>query len=607
VRRALSALLLAAACGGGGGTDGGSADGRLPDASPPDVALAACGIEEPGSRCVGAAGLERCDGTSIVSETCPSGTMCGSDIDLGAGASCGQSGGPCGVVTTVGACSGPMLTRCTTSGLLIVDCGSSFAGCAWDPVKLVYRCASECENRGVNAEGKCVDGRLQRCVFSDGQFRVVSDACPAGTVCVTFGPDTGKPACAPEPPCGALGAGGACDGDVLSRCAGGSLDTVDCGAAGQVCAWTGAAGYGCVARGATGGRRVSGTVRYEDRVATLDGLRPATLRPVRAAGVTLLDDGGAALATAATADDGSYTLRYDAPDGAVVRVLVVSAAIGDARPARVLRPDGLLHGFASDKRTVAAELRLDVAVTERSGLAEAFNILDDLVTGMDLVRASFDVVAPQPLAAIWQKGTTTGTFQSGPMIFLRGSVADDDGYDDAVILHELGHYVEVYYGRTDSPMTPVHVIRVPEDPRLAWSEGWASYFGSAVRRDPRYVDTNALGAFGFDLDADVTRAPSSGDETENISENTVGEILWDLGDGGNGDDDPAPGPHSSVIHVENRYFTMQLPERGAAGIDLVDFLDGYVTLNGSDHCAALRAVVASRNFPYDFAGPVPCP
>jgi hypothetical protein len=61
-----------------------------------------------------------------------------------------------------------------------------------------------------------------------------------------------------------------------------------------------------------------------------------------------------------------------------------------------------------------------------------------------------------------------------------------------------------------------------------------------------------------------------------------------------------------VIHVEDMYLRQTTLLRGVSGIDLVDFLDGFLFLAGEAACEGARAVVESRRFPYDYAGPMPC-
>lgn len=57
--------------------------------------------------------------------------------------------------------------------------------------------------------------------------------------------------------------------------------------------------------------------------------------------------------------------------------------------------------------------------------------------------------------------------------------ADTDHFDDSVILHEYGHFLEDVYGSSQSPGGS-HTGNFVIDARLAWSEGWANYFQGAV-------------------------------------------------------------------------------------------------------------------------------
>lgn len=58
--------------------------------------------------------------------------------------------------------------------------------------------------------------------------------------------------------------------------------------------------------------------------------------------------------------------------------------------------------------------------------------------------------------------------------------ADTDHFDNSVILHEYGHFLEDRYGFSSSPGGS-HNGDFVIDARLAWSEGWANYFQAAVR------------------------------------------------------------------------------------------------------------------------------
>ena len=600
-RRALLAVFLCACHGNTTVTVG---DGRTVVCEP-DI----------GSICSGRT-LVRCDQNPPTQTDCAAdGKLCGSDPQNPVASACVTWSGACGLITATGVCSGEVLTRCNTRGeLRIIDCGERGASCALHDAKARFECTDACRDLHVDAEGECNSGLngIDHCVYENGEYSIGTESCPRETFCRDIGPDTGAPTCTPL--CGAVGWTGRCVDEVLIHCDGALMITTDCAETGRVCAWSETDGYTCASPGIVGSRVVQGRVTYEDREVHDGLLDPPAPKPVRGAAVSLIADvEGRVLATVATNDLGEYRLRYDAADGTQLHVLVASASLDPARPVRVIRPDGLLHAARSGSFPVKADSRVDVSATERSGLAEAFNILDVYVSAQDMVRASFGLAAPQSVTAVWGIDSSTGTFTtSRGTVFLlgglnfRGDTYDDDGYDDSVMAHEFGHIIEYGYGRTSNPGT-IHSPFDKVPPVLAWSEGFADWTSSAIRQSPIYTDTNGLGGFFFDIDATVTPVNPQGSMTQEMSENTVAEILWDLSDAPSTDDDPVAGTVGSILRVEKDYFGAAPQDRGASGIDFVDFLDGYLNLGGQSICEGTRAVVGSRGFPYDFAGPTACP
>lgn len=59
------------------------------------------------------------------------------------------------------------------------------------------------------------------------------------------------------------------------------------------------------------------------------------------------------------------------------------------------------------------------------------------------------------------------------------SIENTDHFDDFVIIHELGHFIEDNCGQLTSP-GGTHAIVSRIDPRLAWSEGWSNYLAGQV-------------------------------------------------------------------------------------------------------------------------------
>lgn len=558
----------------------------------------------PGSRCRDAATIERCAGPLVLAASCDEGTVCGPDPGTGLGATCVARGQTCGNVTSAGVCVGAeILGWCLRDQLEVVDCSVLHARCIYDEAISLASCATDCSLSNVTAEGRCTDTGFERCLFVDGGYRVDRVDCPFDTHCGTH-PDTGSPTCLPTQSCADLGPLGRCVDDSLLRCIDGTVVEMVC-LAGARCAYGGPDGYGCVDAGTVGALFVAGRVRFEDRpplTSGIDGLEPV---PARGIGVAIVDDAtGTALAVAGTDGEGRFRLAYDASVGQAVHLLALSASAIGARPVQVLRPDGTLHGFASPSFAAGANETVELLVTERSGVAEALNILDFAGAALAAIRLQVDVPVLQPLVLVWAKGATEGTYTDDNNIYLIGALDDDDGYDDAVIGHELGHYFEQNYGRTSNPGLP-HLLYAAVSPPLAWSEGWATYFGGQLRGTSIYFDDNALGGLRFDIDRDVTLM-SGTSLAQPISENTVAEILWDLGDTGIDDDDPVAGLHERVVAVEPEQLAHG-GDRGGAGVDLVDFLDGWLVLIGSDGCAGLRAILNLRTVPYDGKGAVTCP
>ena len=106
-----------------------------------------------------------------------------------------------------------------------------------------------------------------------------------------------------------------------------------------------------------------------------------------------------------------------------------------------------------------------------------------------------------------------------------GGNGDTDEYDSHVIAHEFGHYFEDRFSRSDS-IGGEHSIGARLDLRVAFGEGWGNAFGAMALGDPVYRDSaNGIsGDGGFELEGNSTVAQGW------FSEQSVGEILWDIFD-----------------------------------------------------------------------------
>jgi hypothetical protein len=522
---------------------------------------------------------------------------CGGDD----GASDGDAGvdAPACSVPATGRCDGNVAVRCEGDQMVMQNCTETMGSCGVGDGGNVA-CIDECAVAGVNDVAVCRDNATVVCDTINGRHAVVATGCGFEQTCSQ--PGGGGAATCVASACAGIGPVGHCSGDMLVRCTGGAPQTTDCAGSGMVCGYTGdTTGYGCVA--STAPFVVTGVVRYEDRAPrTQGGL--AAIAPVLARGAEVAvvrDSDSMVLATAHTGDDGSYTLRYDTTQGTMVHVMATARSTIAARPVRVYRASSMLHAFGGASFAAAASVTQDVLITDASGASPAFNILDQGVIAMDVLRAMGET--PVQLNARWAQGSTQGTYYSNSTIFMLGSASDDDGYDDTVILHEIGHFVEDRLSRTDSP-GGAH-DGSPTDPNLAWSEGWATYFAMSVRGEPFYMDTNAGGGWVEDSDDSATSMAAGALIGADVSENTVTEILWDIGDGGDNDDDlMSSATHVDVLGVTFGYLaSATLRSVGEPGVDLVDFLDGWFMQEGLGTCSGVRYPVSRRRFPYDYAGP----
>jgi len=135
----------------------------------------------------------------------------------------------------------------------------------------------------------------------------------------------------------------------------------------------------------------------------------------------------------------------------------------------------------------------------------AFNILADVFWANEFLRTSLSDTGfvANKVTVFWQAGFNPYSYFSAPTVLASFYVAsenrlyilggangdvkssDTDHFDDSVILHEYGHFLEAQYGRGNSPGGS-HNGDFIIDPRLAWSEGWSNYFQAAVQNSIIY-------------------------------------------------------------------------------------------------------------------------
>ena len=375
--------------------------------------------------------------------------------------------------------------------------------------------------------------------------------------------------------------------------------------------------------------RAAGRATYDDRVQTTTGLAASVMKlPIRFARVEVRrssDD--KALAVGDTNNDGMFDIEFtnDGKAGYYVRV----EAQQDSKYAKqkVINSKGAVYYQDSSGKIdeTVTPLKTDILVrAPESGAGPAFNIFDMGVIGSTKVRLR-EGTTPSLLTWIWTSGEqgvckkATSCYMgagsksvSGPLVSVLSLAADPDEYDDLVLLHEYGHF---YLDKFSSSNTPGggHSVMERSDPRLAWNEGGATFFGNLAKGTSMYLDTNSKGIYiRWDLEtltegADKNPVPSgTSDKTQSgdISEGRVSGILWDLADADNENNDTLS-TAAAVFDAISALGSSSTTDRGVAGVDLVDFLDAWFCLghgNKGDKSSGVEGIATTlHGFPYDFA------
>jgi hypothetical protein len=211
---------------------------------------------------------------------------------------------------------------------------------------------------------------------------------------------------------------------------------------------------------------------------------------------------------------------------------------------------------------------------------EAFNLYDVAVLGSEYLQFLRGGGSAPMLLVIFNAANPNLSSTSGNTI----TQARNAGYDDTVLLHEMGHYVVNNFSSSDNPGVVHHLSDCNQNIVVAFDEGHATFFGNSVRRhfnlphSSTYVRTTGLAGpgnlqFSFDLETQLPFVCYGA-----TSETTVYAALWDILDGASTTDE-SPGteePWDLIQAAPQDYFrvmTDYLPT--AQNISLEDFWDGW--------------------------------
>ncbi len=311
--------------------------------------------------------------------------------------------------------------------------------------------------------------------------------------------------------------------------------------------------------------QLSGTVQYTDREYDINGFTGVNnTTPVRFAWVEVVDvSTGNVRASAETDANGAFAINFTNPSGNAVRVRVLASSTShlvEVRNPTVMNSPIWAQEIVPatvpppiwNVGTLTAPLVTNPLNSLQVG--SPLDMLEQMIRGIEFLSTLEPVGNPPSLGGgtviyvDWPASVPTSAYQN--QIYVEGN----DGCDDSVVLHEFGHVVMWKYGQDDSPGGAHTICDSFQDPRLSWSEGWATAWSSYVRKmigesDPSaYVDTTggitppALGAsFRIEDQSDGT-GPTTCDAIEvgPASELAVACGLWDLVD------EPGDMPNSMV-------------------------------------------------------------
>ncbi|MBR58505.1 MAG: hypothetical protein CMH54_10850 [Myxococcales bacterium] len=371
-------------------------------------------------------------------------------------------------------------------------------------------------------------------------------------------------------------------------------------------------------------KALTGVVRYEDRLLKDDGFSARTWKPVRYARLELRRvENDEVLAVTSTDRFGNYMLNFsnqDGPEGVYLAIISQSDLEEGIRDISVRNHPkfGQLYEIHSPELNDSngENFRQDIDITE-ADKAGAFNIYDVLVEGYDRIRLATGRELG-PLNAYWATGADTtetafcseylyslGVCSEQDALSVQGKDSDRDEYDDRVIMREFFKFTLDQVSRENSPGGVSDGTR--GNPARAWTEGVSTFFSCDASNTQVYIDSRPLGVYVFH-DLEAMESPFSY-RTDNdamtgpVSEYLIFGLLWDIADGisaGEAQDNMnhmSTGIYDVIFnHLPGDHFL----DRGAEGVDLVDFLDGWLC-NDWGQEAAMSGLLNERIFPYDFA------
>jgi hypothetical protein len=164
-----------------------------------------------------------------------------------------------------------------------------------------------------------------------------------------------------------------------------------------------------------------------------------------------------------------------------------------------------------------------------------FAILDTINRAKEFVLMAAPTAEFPELLVDWG-AQTQGTFFSNAnpqrIALLADLTEDTDEFDQHVVAHEFGHYLEENFSRSDS-IGGAHGVGDRLDIRVAFGEGFGYAFSAMVLDDPNARDSFFIGTAQDSSGFNIEDNPPALNDPEGCwcSESSVWSILYDLYDG----------------------------------------------------------------------------
>ena len=503
---------------------------------------------------------------------------------------------------------------------------------------------------GVPPTGACVsETTLHLCLVPDDEFSdafVREETCPDGWKCVT---DRSGARCENQATC--IEGDSRCFGtQTLETCDAGQWVASACGGEGSCQAGPGLQAQ-CVQM-ASGGTTypLSGVFQYEYRSANSDMTGVGDIK-VRSAYYMMIAawTGDEYVGAALTDAEGKFTIELSKPATAdtIVFAFPMSFNYDTGQPlnAIALPPepdpqDGKTSpqywSYAYPGAIAEGTTELGEWIARESEGSGAIHIFQWLEYGFYRMHTMYPDVAQKSAITWWKPGVK---FDCGACFWSAGGfrvelgTGDYDYYDTrfqfsgadegpkhwmaSSVGHEFGHYVMYNYSVTPGEGGS-HSSSQANRPGLAYSEGWATFFGQRNMSEgdalePVYFSVGASGTYWFwDLDKSaepgsrIPKADPTGPIDQYISEGVVTYMLWHMW-APQGDHPPYKALGDAPIFgaLVSERVTNDAHDRGYSTVDYVDFADALLCADAG-HRDAVLETAEPIGYPYHDADKL-CP